>query len=332
MAERKENELVADKNYKDTLFRVLFHDKSRLLSLYNAVNGTNYTDLDALEINTIQNLLYLSMRNDVSCIVDMRMNLYEHQSTVNQNMPVRNLFYVARLYREMIPEKMLYGYHAYPLPAPKFVVFYNGKNEQPERCEMRLSDAYMTEEKDPYLELRVLQLNINEGNNDEIKDCCETLKEYMLYVDRVKKYTYIEKMTLNNAVARAVDECIEEGILADFLSENREEVVGMCVEEWNQELFEEVRAEEAYEDGFEEGRRDGFEAGRQDGFEAGKQDGMKQGTRNFVVNMLTDQADPNLICKYTGASLEYVYQIKEELAQCLCEEGEYQVKKQDESV
>ena len=151
----------------------------------------------------------------------------------------------------------------------------------------------------------------------------------MIYVDRVRRYTYIQKMTLNDAVARAVDECIEEGILADFLSENREEVVGMCVEEWNQELFEEVRAEEAYEDGFEEGRRDGFEAGRQDGFQAGKQDGMQQGMHNFVVNMLTDQADPNLICKYTGASLEYVYQVKEELAQCLCEEGKYRAEKEN---
>ncbi len=321
MAEQNENEFTADKNYKDTMFRVLFHDKSRLLSLYNAVNRTNYTDLDALEINTIQNLLYLSMRNDVSCIVDMRMNLYEHQSTVNQNMPVRNLFYVARLYRKMIPEKMLYGYHAYPIPAPKFVVFYNGKKEQPERCEMRLSDAYMTEEKEPYLELRVLQLNINEGYNDEIKDCCETLKEYMIYVDRVRRYTYIQKMTLNDAVARAVDECIKEGILADFLRENREEVVGMCVEEWNQELFEEVRAEEAFEDG--------YEAGRLDGKEEGREEGRAEGSAELISTMLRKQKAPEFISELTDLPLQYIYEVQQEML-CLEEpKGEYHTKRDE---
>ena len=126
----QQNENVSVKpvvrNYKDTLFRMIFRDKKELLTLYNAVNGTHYDNSEDLEITTLENAIYMNMKNDVSCILDMRMNLYEHQSTVNPNIPLRDLFYVARLYEKIIIGKDIYSSNRIMLPTPKFVIFYNG--------------------------------------------------------------------------------------------------------------------------------------------------------------------------------------------------------------
>ena len=130
------------RNYRDTLFRMLFRDKERLLSLFNAVNGTHYDDPEELVITTLEGALYLGMKNDVSCMIDMMMQLYEHQSTVNPNMPLRNLFYVSDLLQKYVYEKGLdiYSRKQIKIPTPKFVVFYNGEEEQPERKEFLLKN------------------------------------------------------------------------------------------------------------------------------------------------------------------------------------------------
>lgn len=130
------------RNYRDTLFRMLFRDKERLLSLFNAVNGTHYDDPEELMITTLEGALYLGMKNDVSCMIDMMMQLYEHQSTVNPNMPLRNLFYVSDLLQKYVYEKGLdiYSRKQIKIPTPKFVVFYNGEEEQPERKEFLLKN------------------------------------------------------------------------------------------------------------------------------------------------------------------------------------------------
>lgn len=130
------------RNYRDTLFRMLFRDKERLLSLFNAVNGTHYDDPGELMITTLEGALYLGMKNDVSCMIDMMMQLYEHQSTVNPNMPLRNLFYVSDLLQKYVYEKGLdiYSRKQIKIPTPKFVVFYNGEEEQPERKEFLLKN------------------------------------------------------------------------------------------------------------------------------------------------------------------------------------------------
>ncbi len=131
--EVKAKETNVNRNYKDTIFRMLYRDKENLLSLFNAIQGTHYKDSSQLQINTLENALYLGMRNDVSCVIDMRMSLYENQSTVNPNIPLRDLFYVSTLYQGMISEKQLYGRKKMMLPRPKFIVFYNGVEEQPEQ-------------------------------------------------------------------------------------------------------------------------------------------------------------------------------------------------------
>lgn len=115
-------------NYKDTLFRKLFGDpenKKELLSLFNALNGTAYTNEDDLEITTIGDVVYMSMKNDVSCILDCYMGLFEHQSTFNPNMPLRGLLYFGKLYDKYVVENEcnLYGSTLIKIPTPRYLSY-----------------------------------------------------------------------------------------------------------------------------------------------------------------------------------------------------------------
>ena len=218
--------LPARRDYKDTIFRRLFQDRENLLSLYNAVNRTSYTDAEALTVVTLENAVYMNMKNDVAFLLDNRLSLYEHQSTWNPNMPLRDLFYVSRTYQGLVKDETLYSSKRLRLPAPHFLVFYNGTEEREERSVLKLSDSFEyagTQKEGPNLELKVLVLNINQGNNKELLEVCRTLREYMIFVDRIRLYT--KTMELDTAAERAVDECIHEGVLSDFLRKNRGEAI-----------------------------------------------------------------------------------------------------------
>lgn len=240
-----------NRNYKDTLFRMLFKEPHALLELYNAINGTAHVDVTALEIITLENAIYMNMKNDVAFLVDCSMNLYEQQSTVNPNMPLRNLFYVAREYQMMVNQKSLYGKKRIKIPTPSFVVFYNGTWKQPERLEMKLSDAFATYIEEPALELKLIQLNISEGYNEVLKEKCPLLKEYVEYTERVRQY--VRLMPLDEAVERAVRECIKEGILADFLRKNRMEAISVSIFEYDEEVELALLKEAEREEGIDIG-------------------------------------------------------------------------------
>ena len=235
---------VVIRNYRDTLFRMLYRNKKRLLSLFNAVNGTQYDNPDDLTITTLEGVLYLGMKNDVSCIIDMMMQLYEHQSTVNPNMPLRNLFYVSDLLQKYLYEEGLdiYSRKQIKIPTPKFVVFYNGDEEQPERKEIRLSNAFSANTGETNMELVVLQININKGQNEELKAACKTLQEYAEFTERAREHR--KEMELEDAIRTTIDECIRDGILKDFLLKNKAEVYHMCLYEFDVELHERVLREE----------------------------------------------------------------------------------------
>lgn len=226
---------TVNKNYKDTIFRKLFHKKKELLNLYNALNDSDYSEEEELEIITLDSCLYLSIRNDLAFVLDFRMHLYEHQSTPSPNMPLRDLFYVAQEYYSMVDNDSLFGQRKVKIPAPRFIVFYNGMDTQPEQQVLKLSDLYITKEEKPMLELKVLILNINEGYNDWLKEKCKTLDEYMRYVNRVRYYRNVVKYSLKQAIEIAIDECIKEGILAEFLSKNRAEAIMFSIYEHNEE-------------------------------------------------------------------------------------------------
>ena len=256
---------VANREYKNTLFQMLFHQKKELLSLYNALNNSEYSNENDLQIVTLKNAVYMSMKNDLAFILDLHLHMYEHQSTQNPNMPLRDLFYVSQEYQKLVSEQSLYSSKMVKIPAPRFVVFYNGTQKQPEVQWMRLSDLYELPEENPMLELQVLVLNINHGNNEKLKEKCRTLQEYMLYIEKIRYYVTIEKKSLEDAVEIAVNECIRENILAAFLREHRAEAIAVSIFEYDAEKEMRLFRKAEREVGREEGRKIGREEGREEG-------------------------------------------------------------------
>ena len=257
-------------DYKSSMFCMLWEKKEELLDLYNATNGTHYTNAEDLTINTLHNAIYMAMKNDVSFIFEMSLNLYEHQSTFNPNMPLRDLFYVTQILQGMVKDENLYGTSLVKIPTPKFVVFYNGTAKQPERQILRLSDSFSKKEDKVNLELVVEVININPGNNEELLQNCKQLREYVLYIEKARNYA--ADMPIKEAVERAVNECINEGILTDFLLQNKAEAIAMSIFEYNQEAHMKCVRQEGYEDGITQG------------IEMGK----AQGIAESILVLLTD--------------------------------------------
>ena len=244
---------ATNRNYKDTIFRMLFSDRKNLLSLYNAVNQSNYKNPEDLEIVTLENAIYMGIKNDLAFIMDTNLYLYEHQSTYNPNMPLRDLFYICSEYQKLVDKKSLFSSTLQKIPAPNFIEFYNGSTVISDCTELRLSSAFECLTGEPKLELIVTVLNVNEGHNADLMQHCSMLKEYAQYVARVRHYA--SDMPLNQAVKRAVDECIREGILAEFLARYRNEVISMSIFEYDKELEEKKLRKAEYEYGFAEGEK-----------------------------------------------------------------------------
>ena len=196
MTKRKSKKVTANRNYKDTVFRKLFSDRKNLLSLYNAINGTAYTDEMKLEIVTLENAIYMGMKNDLAFIIDTNLFLYEHQSTYNPNMPLRDLFYISSEYQKLVDRKSLYSSILLKLPAPNFIVFYNGKRKMPDRWTNCLSESYENQQGEPNLELKVVTININRDCNRKLMEQCRILGEYAQYVEKVRENAEIIAMSI----------------------------------------------------------------------------------------------------------------------------------------
>ncbi len=266
-----ENEVIPNREFKSTIFSLLYDDRAKLLSLYNAMNCSHYTNPDELIIVTLTNALYIGMKNDKAFLLDCWLNLYEHQSTPNPNMPLRHLFYVVREYAKLVDMSRLYCSTAMKIPTPRFVVFYNGTQKQPERQILKLSDLFLQPEEKPMLELKVDFMNINAGYNQELKDACESLREYCLFTERVRKYVAKKDTSLEDAVSQAVEECINEGILREFLIAHRGEVITMSILEFTLEDWIKVMQEEKKEElakSLAEGRVEGERIGEEKGLKA----------------------------------------------------------------
>ena len=238
-------ELQVNRQYKDRVFRMIFNSREKLLELYNAMNGTDYEDAEELEIVTLENAVYLAMRNDMAYVFHDELFLYEQQSSKNGNMPLRCLFYVSDSYSRMVRGQNLYGSRQIKIPAPTFVVFYNGKDKI-EEGEVLLSDAYSKKMEVPNLELRVKVWNINLGNSEEIYKKSRTMHDYMIFVDKTRRYS--EQYPLEDAIEQTVEECIREGVLRDFLQANRAEVKKMCLYEYDEEQQRKWDREEGREE------------------------------------------------------------------------------------
>lgn len=310
----KGKEISANTHYKDTVFRMLFKDKTRLLGLYNAVSGKNYTNPEELEIVTLESSTYMGMKNDLAFVIDFGLYLFEHQSTINNNMPLRFLLYISSEYGRLVGQKKLYKEKVTKIATPHFMVFYNGTKACAESQELKLSDAFLVREEDPELELRVQVLNINEGFNANLKKQCKTLGEYMQYVDKVRNY--VKKMSINDAVDRAVDECIEQDVLREFLQKEKAEVKHMSLLEYDAELALEIAKESAAERGFEEGTAKGLAKGMAKGLAKGLAKGMVKGKSDMLVKninsaMLSFHIDLPEACRGLGVTVEEYVKAKE---------------------
>lgn len=293
MGESNIDVLTANRMYKSRIFAMLFSDRNELLKLYNAINGTSYDDPDLLQVNTLENAVYMSMQNDVSFIIDMRLNLYEHQSTYSPNLPVRYLLYVADVYSDYTKDMNLYGTKAVKLPTPRFVIFYNGQAEQPDRKKLKLSELFSIPDADPSLELKAVMLNINKGHNRKLMETCRTLQDYAEYTFRVREYA--AEMPLDLAVEQAITECISEGILADFLRKNRAEAKKVSIYEYD----EERHMRQTREEGMEEGYANGFSQG------------IEQGITQTVINLLKSGLLTDIqIREITGLDQEQLDELK----------------------
>ena len=272
--------------YKARIFAMLYQDKKELLDLYNAISGKHYEDPELLEINTLENAIYMTMRNDLSFLIDFRLSLYEHQSTYSPNLPLRDLFYISDLYSGMVKDENLYGIKLVQIPAPQFVIFYNGMKEMPDRTVLRLSDAYSVKEENPALELTAVMLNINRGHNEKLKGLCKSLKDYSEYTARVREYA--DTMPISEAVEQAICECIQEGILAEFLKQNRAEAKQVSIYEYDEEKHMRQERETFWEDGWAAGREEGIREGEERGREAGRKEGREEGRQAGKLDLLKD--------------------------------------------
>lgn len=285
------NATHVNRTYRSTVFIMLFEEKENLLELYNAMSGKNYTDPELLEINTLENAIYMSIKNDVSFLMDGRLSLYEHQSTYSPNLPLRFLFYISNLYSGMTRNENLYGTRAVQIPTPEFIIFYNGEEERPERETLRLSDLYTfrgedgrTEESDYRLELKAELLNICGDNNKALKDACRTLREYAIFTDKMRDYA--KTMDIETAAERTIEECVRENVLREFLEKHRSEVIKVSIFEYDQEKHLRQERKQAWEEGREAGIAEGREAGIAEGKVAGIAEGKAAGRIELIQKKL----------------------------------------------
>ena len=229
------------------------------MELYNALNKSNYTDENDFTINTLDNAIFMSMKNDISFIVGSDMCLYEHQATVCPNMPLRGLFYISELYKRIQDEKRLYSTTLIKIPTPHYIVFYNGMKNMEDITVQKLSDAFLNNNKEGCIEVTATLININFGHNKELMESCRTLHDYSLFISRMRHHMSRLKGVSDNAmkcaaVNMAIDECINQNILAGFLKNHRAEVMNMSIFEYDEEEAKEVFKE----DGRIEGRIEGM--------------------------------------------------------------------------
>ena len=253
-----------------------------------SVNGTQYADPELLEVNTLENAIYVGMKNDLSFLIASRLYLYEHQSTVNPNLPLRFLLYISDLFSDIVKDLNLYGSRKVKIPPPRFLIFYNGEKEQPDVQVLKRSELFSLPEDHPALELEAVMLNINKGHNRKLMEACRSLRDYAEYTDRVRRYA--KEMELRKAVERAVAECIEEGILTEFLKKNRAEVVHVSIYEYDAEKHMRQEKEESWE----EGHRAGLEEGHRTGLEEGHRTGLAEGRKEILLEQIKKKMEKGL--------------------------------------
>ena len=300
-----EFQTLPQREYKDRLFKAIFgrdteESKRWRLELYNALNGTDYADPNELKLTTIENFIYITMKNDVSFLLDSQMNLYEQQSTFNPNMPLRGFLYFSQLYLSYLNDKDvdIFGKNLVKIPTPRFLVFYNGDNELPDITKFRLSDAFIKPDKDAEnardFEWTATVVNINKNCNKTLHKKCVSLYHYSSFVARVKDNS-AAGMDKRSAVENAVDFAIANNYLDGFFKRQREDIIMFSMTEFDQEAYDRHRRREGYEDGLEEG--------------------IHQKAVEAAINLLKmGVGTPEQIAQAQGLPLEQVLELQKQLS------------------
>ena len=263
MTYERETITGTNREYKDRLFKFIFgnpENKEWTLSLYNAVNGSSYTNPDDIKLTTLENVVYMNMKNDVSFLIADTMSFYEQQSSFNPNMPMRFFVYAGMVYSRYIEtsqEYRKYSSKQQKAPTPKCICFYNGTSEKDDKTILKLSDSFDSESD---IEVIVTMINVNYGHNKELMEACKPLEEYAFFIDRVRMYQK-DSDNLEEAIDKAVEDLPDNSMIKQFLMINKAEVKRMCITEYD----EERTLNETREEGREEGRAEGRAEGREEG-------------------------------------------------------------------
>jgi predicted transposase/invertase (TIGR01784 family) len=293
-----------NEKHKDTVFTFLFSTPDLLRELYSAIEGITLPPDVPVNINTLSDVLFRTQRNDISFLLNNRLIvLIEHQSTINNNMPLRFMIYASKLYQLMTDPEDKFKRRLEKIPKPEFIVLYNGEDNYPDYKELRLSDAFMKTDKikiDTPLELVVQVYNINKGRNKEILGKSRTLDNYSRFIDKIREYQkeyqlkYKErKEILDKAFRSAIKYCIKNNILKDFLRKHGSEVINMLYAEYDPEVEMKVVREEALEEGMEIGR----------------EEGLKEEKLIIAKNLLAKGSTPEFVREITRLSLDEIEDI-----------------------
>ena len=326
---QQQGRTVLERNYKDTVCVTVFHEKEKLIELYNAIFDTDYDKDTAIDIVTIKDVLFRTLKNDVSFVLDKRfVVLVEHQSTINGNLPLRDLLYMSTVLKRIIDTKQLYREKTLRIPRPAFIVLYNGPEDIPEYQELRLSDAYLgdkDEREEDALQLIVKVYNINTGKNAEILKKCETLRQYSRFVEIVRSYGHIDQLS-NAVMVQIMGQCKKEGVLTEFMEHYGTELIEMLFKELTREEDLEISRLDGYDagvkdgeksgftkgekSGFSKGEKSGFTKGEKSGFTKGEQSGISKGERKAALDiakgMQKEHIASDVIAKITGLTLAEV--------------------------
>ena len=237
--------ITINREYKDSVFNIVFSDRKELLSLYNALTDKNYDDPELLQINTLKDAVFINIKNDVSFILGSELNLYEHQSTRNPNIALRGLFYLSDLYKSLYYSEKLFYSTPVPILTPRFIVFYNGNEEVPDQYDIRLSDQFiMNDGTEPDVEVIAHVYNINVGHNEALAGKCKKLREYSIFVSRIRealsKCRSNQSLEPQDEVLSVIRNCIKEDILADILSKEASRIMNSVLENFNMDVFVEA--------------------------------------------------------------------------------------------
>ena len=261
---------MTNRKIRDTVFCRYIGTKPHLLELANALKGTQYTDSSKVSINTLEGSFYSNLKNDISFILDnMIVVLIEHQTTINPNMPLRFLSYVDEIYRMQTQsqQRKIYGRDLIKLPAPEFYVFYDGEDSSFDHETLRLSDAFLAPS--DQLELTVNVYNLADNKSSRLKSLCEPLHDYSVFSNKYKQFRR-ENLSIDEAVQAAINYCLENNIMGEYLKNNEREVIDMFGFEWNEQ----------------EERKALLEAGEERGEARGEARGRARGKIEAICDMI----------------------------------------------